>query len=212
MIKILIVEDQTMLRELLEQVIRGQNDMEVAGSTDDAANSPELCRKLHPDLVLMDVVTKNNSSGIIYTARIREEFPDIKVVIMTAMPEITFTEEARKAGAHSFIDKEMGNEHLFHVIRKTMKGYSIYSVHSARIPFTARFTENEISVIRFVCQGMERNEITAKLGVSESMLRKHITSILDKTGFDSISKFAIYAVSEGLIIPEPLSKNSIKSS
>ena len=212
MIKVLIVEDQAMLRESLEQVIGGQDDMEVAGSTDDAANSPKLCRKLQVDLVLMDVVTKNNSSGITYAAQIREEFPNIKIVIMTAMPEITFTEEARKAGAHSFIGKDMGNDHLFHVIRNTMKGYSIYSSHSDPLPFTARFTENEIAVIRLVCQGMERNEIAAKLGVSESMIRKHVTSILDKTGFDSISKFAIYAISEGLIMPDPLSKNPVKSS
>jgi len=198
-IKILIVEDQAMLRESLEHVIGGQSDMEVAGSTDDAENAPEMCRQLQPDLVLMDVVTKNNSSGITYTAQIRKEFPEIKIVIMTALPEITFTEEARKAGAHSFMDKDMGNEHLFHVIRNTMKGYSIYSGFSDRFPFTARFTEKEIAVIRLVCQGMARDEMAAKLGVSESMIKQHITSILDKTGFDSISKFAIYAVGEGLI-------------
>jgi DNA-binding NarL/FixJ family response regulator len=204
MIKILIVEDQTMLRESLEQVIGLQNDMEVAGTTDDAAKTPELCRQLQPDLVLMDVVTKNNSSGIAYTAQIRKEFPDIKIVVMTALPEITFIEEARKAGAHSFVYKDMGNDHLFHVIRNTMKGYGIYSDRSDSLPFTARFTENEIAVIRLICQGMERDEMAAKLGVSESMIRRHITSILDKTGFDSISKFAIYAVSEGLIVPEPI--------
>jgi len=202
MIKILIVEDQAMLRESLEYVIGGQNDMEVAGATDDAANAPELCRKLKPGLVLMDVVTKNNSSGITYTVQIRKEFSDIKIVIMTALPEITFAEEARKAGAHSFMDKNMGNDHLFHVIRNTMKGYSIYSVPQKSLPFTARFTEKEITVIRLVCQGMARDEIAAKLGVSESMIKQHITSILDKTGFDSISKFAIYAVGEGLIVPE----------
>jgi DNA-binding NarL/FixJ family response regulator len=209
MIKIIIVEDQAMLRESLEHVIGEQNDMEVAGSTDDATNATELCRQLQPDLVLMDVVTKNNSSGITYTARIRAEFPNIKIVIMTALPEITFAEEARKAGAHSFMDKNMGNDHLFHVIRNTMKGYSIYSVPSDRLPFTARFTEKEIAVIRLVCQGMARNEMAQKLGVSESMIKQHITSILDKTGFDSISKFAIYAVSEGLIVPEiPVQKSS----
>ena len=114
-----------MLRESLEHIIGEQDDMEAVGSTDDAANAPELCRQLQPDLVLMDVVTKNNSSGITYTAHIRKEFPDIKIVIMTALPEITFAEEARKAGAHSFMDKDMGNDHLFHVIRNTMKGYSI---------------------------------------------------------------------------------------
>jgi DNA-binding NarL/FixJ family response regulator len=202
MIKILIVEDQAMLRESLEHVIGEQDDMEVAGSTDDAANAPELCRQLQPDLALMDVVTKNNSSGITYTAQIRKEFPDIKIVIMTALPEITFAEEARKAGAHSFMDKGMGNEHLFYVIRSTMKGYSIYSSLADRLPFAARFTEKEIAVIRLVCQGMARDEMSAKLGVSESMIKQHITSILDKTGFDSISKFAIYAVGEGLIVPE----------
>jgi DNA-binding NarL/FixJ family response regulator len=201
MIKILIVEDQTMLRESLEHVISGQGDMEVAGSTDDAANTPQLCRQLKPDLVLMDVVTKNNSSGITYTAQIRREFPLIKVVIMTSLPEITFAEEARKAGAHSFMDKDMGNEHLFHVIRSTMKGYSIYSGPSDRLHFAAHFTEKEITVLRLVCQGMARDEMAAKLGVSESMIKHHITAILDKTGFDSISKFAIYAVGEGIIIP-----------
>jgi DNA-binding NarL/FixJ family response regulator len=202
MTKIIIVEDQTMLRESLEHVIDGQNDMEVVGTTDDAANAPELCRQLKPDLVLMDVVTKNNSSGITYTAQIRKEFPDIKIVIMTALPEITFAEEARKAGAHSFIDKALGNDHLFHVIRNTMKGYSIYSSLSDRMPFAVRFTDKEIAVIRLVCQGMARDEMAENLGVSESMIKQHITSILDKTGFDSISKFAIYAVSEGLIVPE----------
>jgi DNA-binding NarL/FixJ family response regulator len=150
MIKILIVEDQTMLRESLEHVIGGQDDMEAAGSTDNAENTPELCRRLQPDLVLMDVVTKNNSSGIAYTAQIRKEFPEIKIVIMTALPEITFAEEARKAGAHSFMDKNMGNDHLFHVIRNTMKGYSIYSGPQENLPFATRFTEKEIAVIRLV--------------------------------------------------------------
>jgi DNA-binding NarL/FixJ family response regulator len=90
-----------------------------------------------------------------------------------------------------------------------MKGYSIYSGPSDRLPFTARFTEKEIAVIRLVCQGMARDEMAIKLGVSESMIKQHITSILDKTGFDSISKFAIYALGEGLIVPEnPVQKSS----
>jgi DNA-binding NarL/FixJ family response regulator len=200
MIKILIVEDQTMLRESLEHVIGGQNDMEAASSTDDAANAPEQCRRLKPDLVLMDVVTKNNSSGIIYTAQIRKEFPKIKIVIMTALPEITFAEEARKAGAHSFIDKGMGNDHLFHVIRNTMKGYSIYSSLSDRMPFAARFTEKEIAVIRLVWPGngagrdgkkpgrIGINDQTAyNLNIGQDRLRQHfqIRHIRGRRGVNS---------------------------
>jgi len=208
MVKILIVEDQTMLRDSLEYMINGQDDMKVIGTADDAADTPELCRKLKPDMVLMDVVTKNNSNGIIYTAQIRKEFPDIKIVIMTGLSDITFAEEARKADAHGFIDKNMTNEHLIYVIRNAMKGMSIFSGNADRQPFAAQFTEKEIDVICMVCQGMERDAIAKKLDVSEAMIKKHITAILDKTGFDSILRFALYAVGQGLIVPDVHSKNS----
>jgi len=200
MIKILIVEDQAMLRDSLEHIIGEQPDMEVAGVADDASKAPELCRKLKPDLVLMDVVTENDANGITYTARIRRELPEIKIVIMTALPEITFVDEARKAGAHSYIYKSAGNEHLFYVIRSTMNGVGIYPGPADRQHFASQFTEKEIAVIRLVCQGKTRGEMARDLCVSESTLKPIITSILDKTGFDSIMKFAVYAVGRGLIV------------
>ena len=202
MIKILIVEDQTMLRDALEQLISKQPDMEVVGAIDDAAKAPELCRELMPDLVLMDVVTENNNNGIIWAGHIRKELPEIKIVIMTAVPEITFIDEARKAGAQSYVYKDSKNEHLFYVIRSTMNGHGIYPGPSELLPFAAQFTEKEIAVIRLVCQGKSRSEMVKELSISESILKPIITSILDKTGFDSISKFAIYAVGRGLIVPD----------
>jgi DNA-binding NarL/FixJ family response regulator len=191
-----------MLRESLEYLINGQEDMNVVGTAEDAADAPALCRKLQPDMVMMDVLTKNNSSGITYTAQIRREFPDIKIVVMTGLPDITFAEEAKKAGAHSFIDKNVENEHLFHVIRSTMKGLNIYSGHAENRPYAAQFTEKEITILRMVCETMSREEIAKTMGVSEATIKRIIKSILDKTGFDSISKFAIYAVGKGLIVPE----------
>jgi len=207
MVKILIVEDQTMLRSSLEYLINGQDDMQVVGTAEDAADAPALCRKLKPDMVLMDVVTKNNSNGIVYTAQIRKEFPDIKIVVMTGLSDITFVEEAKKSGAHGFIDKNMTNEHLFYVIRNTMNGMNIFSDHTDRQHFASQFSQKEIDVICMVCQGMARDEIAKKLDVSEAMIKKHITSILDKTGFDSILRFALYAVGQGLIVPDIHSPN-----
>lgn len=203
MAKILIVEDQTMLRETLASLINSQDDMEVAGQTDDAALAPELCRRLKPDLVMMDVVTKNRNSGLKYTAIIREEFPDIKVMVMTSLPEITFADDAKKAGAHSFIHKEMDKDQLLNTINSTLQGYSTYFVSHEHLPFNAEFSEKEIAVIRLVCQGLARKEIAEKLNISEATIKQYISSILDKTGFDSISKFAIYAVDEGFIKPLP---------
>jgi DNA-binding NarL/FixJ family response regulator len=199
-IKIIVVEDQAMLRDSLEQVISQQADMEVIAALADASGTLELCRKLNPDLVLMDVVTENNSNGIAFAAQIRREFPDIKIVIMTSLPEITFVDEAKKAGAHSFIDKNMGNDYLFFAIRSTMKGNGVYPGPQDRANFAGQFTEKEIAVIRLVCQGKTRDEMAKELDLSESSLGRHITAILDKSGFDNIMKFAIYAVGQGFIV------------
>jgi DNA-binding NarL/FixJ family response regulator len=205
MIKVFIVEDQPLMRDSLKHIISEQEDMEVTGTADDAAQAPELCRKLKPDLILMDVVTKNNSNGISFAAQIRRELPDIKTVVMTAFPDITFIDEARKAGVHSFIVKNAGLDHLLFVIRSTMKGHGIYPGPAAGSPFAAKFSEKEIAVIRLVCQGKTREEMAKQLSISESSVGQQITSILDKSGFDSIMKFAVYAVSRGYIVPDLLS-------
>ena len=202
MIKVLIVEDQTMLRDALAHLIEDQPDMKVIGTTDDASKALALCRELKPDLVLMDVVTGHDSNGINCTTQIRKELPDIKIVIITSFSEITFIDQARKAGAHSFIYKNSSNEHLYYVIRSTMKGTGIYPGPADKPHFPAEFSEKEIAVIRLVCQGKQRSEISTELDISESALKPVVTSILDKTGFDSISKFAIYAVSRGFIVPD----------
>ena len=131
MINILIVEDQTMLCESLTHIINEQEDMKVCGFTDDASKALALCREKQPDVILMDVITKNNANGITCAAQIRKELPDIKVIIITALPDITFIEEAKKAKVHSYIYKNSGIEHLFYVIRSTMKGIEVYPGPSA---------------------------------------------------------------------------------
>ena len=206
MIKILIVEDQTMLLDAMKQMINDESDMEVVGITGDASETLKLCRELTPDLVLMDVVTKNeanslNANGIQYAAKIRKEFPVIKTVIMTAMQEITFVDEARKADIHSYIYKNTGKKHLLYVIRSTIDGIGIYPSPADSPTASYKFTENEISIIRQVCAGKTREEIVQELGISNFFLRNAITSILDKTGFDNITKFVLYALRRNLIVP-----------
>jgi DNA-binding NarL/FixJ family response regulator len=119
---------------------------------------------------------------------------------MTGLPEITFADKARKAGVHSFINKDNGKEFLLFVIRNTMQGNGIYPGQSDK-PFIEQFTEREFAVLRLICQGKSRNEVVKELSMSESRVKKIISTILDKTCFTSISKFAVYAVSKGLILP-----------
>jgi DNA-binding NarL/FixJ family response regulator len=200
MINILIVEDQTLLRDALTNIINGQEDMRVVGFTDNADNAPGLCRELAPDLALVDVVTDDRANGITAAAQIRRELPEIKTVIMTALPEITFLDEARKAGVHSFVYKDSDSQHLLFVIRSTMKGKGTYPgpVEEA----LERFAEVEIKVIRLVCQGKKRAEVARFLAMSESSVKEVISGILGKTGFESITQFSIYAVARGLIVPD----------
>jgi len=200
MIKMVIVEDEAMLKDSLEYVLNNQDGMKVVGATDDASNAPQLCREQKPDLVLMDVITKD-TNGIVFAAQIRKEMPKIKVVIMTAFPEITFVDEARKAGAHSFIYKSSGKEHLLYVIRSTMRGIGYYPGPVNNPPSVDLLTEREIAVVRLVHQGISRSEIIKDLGIAEMTLKKDINSILNKTGFDSIMEFAVYAAVNNLILP-----------
>jgi len=200
MIKILIVEDQAMLKDSLEFILNNQDGMEVIAVTDDASNALELCREHKPDLVLMDVITKE-TNGIVFAAKIRKEMPQIKIVIMTAFPEITFIDEARKAGAHSFIFKSSGNEHLLYVIHSTMRGIGYYPGPADKPPSVDQLTEREIAIVRLLHQGIPRSEMIKRLEISEMTLKKDINSILNKTGFDSIMEFAVYAAVNNLILP-----------
>jgi DNA-binding NarL/FixJ family response regulator len=93
------------------------------------------------------------------------------------------------------------SQHLFYVIRSTMKGQGVYPGPAEGSPLAVSFTDTEISIIRLVCQGKSRNEIAEALVMSDGAVKAAVTGILDKTGFDSIMKFAVWAVAQGLIVP-----------
>jgi len=191
-----------LLQESLANIINGQEDMEVAGVTANADEALALCREITPDLALIDVVTENRANGIAAAAEIRREIPNVKIVIMTALPEITFIDAARKAGAHSFVYKDSTSQHVLYVIRSTMNGMGMYPGPGDEAFIKARFSDEEIAVIRLICQGKKLNEITAALSISEGSAMGLISNILSKTGFDSITKFSIYAVANGFVVPD----------
>ena len=202
MIRVLIVEDMILLQESLASIINGQDDMEIAGVTANGGEALALCRETAPDLALIDVVTEGKVNGIAAAAEIRQEMPNVKIVIMTALPEISFIDAARKAGAHSFVYKDSTSQHMLYVIRSTMKGKGIYPGPDDGAFAKISFSDAEMAVIRLVCQGKRLKEITEALSISEDSATDIISSILSKTGFDSITKFSIYAVANGFVVPE----------
>ncbi len=202
MIRIVIVEDQVMLRDSLSFTIGKQDDMQVVDVLGDATCALDAVRKSDADLVLMDVCTENDSSGIVAAGRIKEQLPEVKVVIMTGMPEITFIEQAKAAKVDSFVYKNVGTHELLSIVRSTMSGYSTFPRQQESIfSDAASLSSIEIDILRLVCETKNRKEIAAELYLSEGTVKRHISEILAKTGYDNILRLAVHAVSSGLIVP-----------
>ncbi len=202
MINIVIVEDQAILRESLSCTLNLQEDMQVVCALADATEALAAVVGRNADLALLDVCAQNGSSGIAAAKRIREERPETKIVIMTGMPEITFIEQAKAAGADSFVYKNVGTEELLGIIRSTANGYSTFpSTKQSILSGAAALGETEIAILRLVCEAKTRKEIAAELYLSEGTVKRHISEILAKTGYDSILRLAVHAVSQGLIVP-----------
>ena len=202
MIDMVIAEDQAMLRDSLACAIDMQDDMHVVAAIADAADALSAVEKHHANLALLDVCTENDSSGIVAAAAIKQAHPDVRVVIMTGMPEITFVDQAREAGVDSFVYKNVGIEELLAVMRSTLAGYCTFPKPPQSIfSGTAALDAVEVSILRLACEGKSRREIAAELFMSEGTVKRRISEILNKTGYDNIMRLAVHAVTEGSIVP-----------
>lgn len=207
MLDVLLVEDQVILRESLARAIDGQDDMRVVGQIADAAKAPSFCSERSVDIVLMDVCTDNDSSGIVAARRIKEAHTEVRIVIMTGMPEVTFVEQAKDAHVDSFVYKSVGIAELLSVMRSTSAGYSTFPRQpDGLFSGAATLTNEEVQILRLVCEAKTRKEIAAELYLSEGTVKRRIGNILAKTGYDNILRLAVHAVSEGAIVPRIGSK------
>ncbi|WP_449132798.1 response regulator transcription factor [Senegalimassilia anaerobia] len=181
MIDMVIAEDQAMLRDSLACAIDMQDDMHVVAAIADAADALSAVEKHHANLALLDVCTENDSSGIVAAAAIKQ---------------------ARAAGVDSFVYKNVGTAELIAVIRSTIEGYSTFPrPQSNALSGAAALTQTEIDILRLVCETKTRKEIAQELYLSEGTVKRHISEILAKTGYDNILRLAVHAVASGLIIP-----------
>ena len=126
MIKILLVDDQKILLEGLVKILAPLDDIKVVGTCTLSELAEEACIRLAPDLVLMDICMEGRTSGIQICARLKKQFPNLRVVLMTGMQEVAFLDWAKDAGADSFIYKESSSEAFAACIRATMQGRRIY--------------------------------------------------------------------------------------
>ena len=210
MIRVLIVEDDPMARQLLELCVRQSDRYELLPSVESAALAEFCCRTGQVDLILMDVCTALNANGIEAAGKIRRAFPNIKIIIVTGQPECSFIDRAKTAGVDSFWYKSAPAESILDVMARTMAGESVYpdgtpSLQLGNIASEA-LTERELEVLREVVKGESDAVISEKLHISLRTVKGHIQSMRNKTGFRNRTELAVRARDCGLIISDKVTE------
>ena len=204
MTRVLIVEDAPMDRQLLELYVKQSGQYELVPSVESAAFVEFCCRTTRVDLILMDVCTSLYANGIDAAEKIKQNFPQTKIIIITGQPECSFIERAKKAGVDSFWYKTETAESILHVMERTMAGENIYPESTPPLQFgyitSDELTARELEVLREVVAGESDAAIAEKLYMSLRTVKCHIQSMRDKTGFRNRTELAVRARDCGLII------------
>ena len=207
MIKVLIVEDQKMAQENMEAIINTSENYTLAGIIPNAADAELFCLRGDVDLILMDVCTARDESGIEACEVIKKKFPKIKVIIVTSMAEHTFIEKAREANADSFWYKDASHGELITVMEQTMAGAHIFpdKTPEVKLGLTTSYelTLSELEVLRALMQSTSDEDAAAVLGCSKANVRWHMSKILAKTGYRSRMELLIAVAQKNLIIVTP---------
>jgi len=209
--KVLICDDQAIVRDGLELLLRLENDFQVAGLAQDGAEAVELVDRLAPDLVLMDLKMPG-MNGVEATRRIRTAHPEVKVLVLTTFDDDEWVFDAIRAGAAGYLLKDTPREKLVEAVRGTLAGRAFVdpAVAGKLISQVAsrqeqpgsvlaeRLTGREAEVLRLLARGQSNAEIAVALHLSEGTVRNHVSALLSKLEVPDRTQAAILAIRHGL--------------
>ncbi len=210
-ITILLVDDHTIVRQGVRAFLEAQSDMQIVGEAASGEEAVQLVRKLTPDVVLMDLIMPG-MSGIQATRQIKQVSPRTQVIVLTSFGDDENIFPALRAGALSYILKDIRPGELIDIVRKAAQGDAvlhsqvvsrvIQQVRAARreipAPFT-QLTERELDILRLIAEGQSNAAIAEKLVLSEKTVKGHITNILSKLQVEDRTQAAILAWQQGLM-------------
>lgn len=206
--RIMIVEDDPMASQLLEIYIKEHKEYELVCNIESASMAEVYCLSQNIDLILMDVCTAMNASGLDAAEKIKKNFPHIKIVIITSQPECSFIDRARQVGVDSFWYKSSKAEEIITVIEKTFAGENIYPDTTPTLVFgdalSVDLSDRELEVLRELVAGETDADIAEHLFMSVRTVKSHITNMKNKTGFKNRTELAVRARECGLIINDKL--------
>ncbi|MCI9168319.1 MAG: response regulator transcription factor [Dorea sp.] len=216
MIKVLIADDQELIRQSLQIVLDIEKDMEVSAAVGNGLEVIRAVRKKKPDVILMDI-RMPEMDGVVCTQIIKENYPEIKVIILTTFDDEEYVFNALKYGASGYLLKGISTKELTEAIRKVYHGSAMINgdiaskvvklfskmaqsnmtikVDTAQ---SAKLKQTEWQMIALIGRGLSNKEIAGKLNLSEGTVRNGLSSILKKLDLRDRTQLAIWAVQAGV--------------
>ena len=206
-VRIVIVDDHAMVRSGLSAFLTVFHDVELVGEAASGEEALDLCARLQPDVVLMDLVMPG-MDGVAATCAIREQCPRTQVIVLTSFGELPRVRAALEAGAISYLLKNVSADELASAIRGAVSGQISLSPEAARafIPSAADnglgstdLTETERRVLALMVEGQSNPQIADSLGTSLSTVKFHVSNILSKLGVSSRTEAVAQALRQHLV-------------
>ena len=199
-IKILLVDDQQVVREGLRRMLELENDLNVVGEASDASEALPQVESLSPEIVLMDI-KMGGVDGIELTRRLRQKFPDINVIMLTLYDE--YLTQAIEAGAVGYLLKDIKREELVRAIRSVRDGRSPLALSLTRDHLTEltsfSLSDRESTILHLIADGVTTAEISDQMFLSQASVKRSISLIFEKLGVRNRSEAVSEAYKRKLI-------------
>ncbi|HEX8292741.1 MAG TPA: response regulator transcription factor [Pyrinomonadaceae bacterium] len=201
-IRVLSVDDHPLMREGVAAIVNSRPDMKIVAQAANGSEAVEMYRRHRPDVTLMDLRLPD-MSGIDALARIRAEFADARVIMLTTFEGDVEIQRALKAGARGYLIKSSPPDELVQTIRHVHQGRKgippHVAAHLAEHMSDEHLTEREVEVLRHVAEGGRNRDIAGKLCISEETVKAHVKHIMDKLGAADRTQAVAIAVRRGII-------------
>lgn len=206
-IRVMIVDDHDMVRDGLRLMLETCDDLEVAGEARDGGAALMVCEREKPDVILMDL-TMPDKDGIEATKEILAKYPDIRIIVLTSFNSPGMVEKSLKAGAISYLKKNVSMDELAEAIRDAYQGKSTLSPEATEelISITVQppqlghdLTDREWDVLKLLVKGLHNRQIADQLHISSSTVKHHVSSILKKLCANNRSEAVVVALENDLV-------------
>lgn len=205
LIRVMIVDDHGMVRRGLAAYLEGEPDITVVAEAQDGEEAILTCEKVQPDVILMDLIMPE-LGGVAAIRIIHKSFPEIRIIALTSFQEKELVQEALKAGAISYLLKNVTGQELAEAIRDSFAGRSMLAKEALAAliqdgeeeQIGKDLTTREREVLGLLCKGMTNPEIANQLSISRSTVKAHVSNILAKLGVTNRSEAIALAIEKKL--------------